>query len=95
MELVARAFLWVILLALLIAIPRWTRTHDNITELARLKEDVERLQEEKYTLEMDNARIADHIVALGHSSNARIQRAIQRFDLIRSDELLLRFDEED
>lgn len=95
MELVARAFLWVILVGLLIAIPRWTRTHDNITELARLKEDVERLQDQKYALEMDNARIADHIVALGHSSNARIHRAIQRFDLLRSDELLLRFDEED
>lgn len=95
METLTRALLGIALLALLIAVPRWTRTHDNVTELARLKQDVNELNTAVRDLEMSNARMADHIIALGHSSNARMSRAIHRYDLIRSDEILLRFDEED
>jgi|GEM_PF-4376527 len=95
MDVIARTLLWIALVALLIAVPRWTRTHSNVTELVRLKEDVERLNAQVHALEMSNARTADHILSLGHSTNARTSRAIQRFDLIRSDEILLRFDEDD
>lgn len=95
METFTRALIGISLLALLIAVPRWTRTHDNVTELVRLQQDVQELTDEVRDLEMSNARMADHIIALGHSSNARMTRAVHRYDLIRSDELLLRFDEED
>lgn len=95
MDIIARTLLWIALVILLIAVPRWTRTHHNVTELVRLKEDVDRLHEQVRDLEMSNARTADHILSLGHSIHARTHRTIQRFDLIRSDEILLRFNEDD
>lgn len=95
METLTRVLLGIVLLALLIAVPRWTRTHQNVTELERLQQDVHALNSAVRDLEMRNARVADHIIALGHPSNARLSRAIHRFDLIRSDEILLRFDAED
>lgn len=95
MDIIARTLFWIFLVALLLAVPRWTRTHPNVTELVRLREDVDRLHEQVHALEMTNARTADHIISLGHSTKARTSRAIQRFDLLRSDELLLRFDTED
>lgn len=95
MDIIARTLFWLLLVALLLAVPRWTRTHPNVSELVRLREDVERLHQQAHELEMTNARTADHIISLGHSTHARTSRAVQRFDLIRTDELLLRFDAED
>jgi|SRR5690554_7647301 len=95
MDIIARAFLWFSLVVLLLAVPRWTRTHANLDELERLRADVASLQEQRNSLEMENSRLVDRIVALGKSPDARASRAISAYNLLTPREILIRFDEED
>lgn len=95
MDIIARAFLWFFLAALLLVVPRWTRTHSNLDELERLKTDVASLQAQRHSLEMENSRMVDRIVALGKSPDARASSAVSAYNLLSPREVLIRFDEED
>ncbi len=95
MDIIARAILWITLLALLLVVPRWTRTHSNVMELSRMQEEVSDLQDRAATLERQNNRTIDHIIALSHAPYSRTALAKQKYDLIGPTEVLIRFDEED
>lgn len=95
MDIIARAFLWLLLGVLLLAVPRWTKTHPNLDELERLQADVESLHQQVRNLEMENSRMVDRIVALGKSPDARASRAISAYNLIEPNEIMLRFSEDD
>lgn len=95
MDLLARSILWLVLIALLLAVPRWTRTHENTRELERLRVDLVEIQSSVRDLEMENSRLVDRIVAIGNSPDARASRAINAYHLLGPREIVLRFDEED
>lgn len=93
MATLARAFLLIAFLGLLLVVPRWTLTHPNRQALEDLRADVERMKAEVAEIEMENSRRVDKILALTNSPHARSSRAVAAYGLARPDEIVIRFDE--